>query len=92
MKMTGEVMELFEVADLFYHHHITEALGRFHRLPKNIQAQVRLEADPETECFKTIQTLIAIAHEISYGERQLLTQEEVRALFSELNEIRKEKE
>lgn len=86
----SEVMELFEVADLFYHHHTAEALGRFHRLPKKFQAEVRLMADPEKDCFKTIQALIAIAHELSYGERHLLSQEEIHTLFAELNEIRKE--
>ena len=86
----SDVMELFEVADLFYHHQMADGLSRFHMLPKKHQMMVRKEADPEKDCFKTIQTLIAIAHEISYGERHLLSQEEICTLFSELDQVRKE--
>ncbi len=83
-----EVMELFEVADLLYHHHTAEALSRFHALPQKAQDAVRQETCLEKEPLQAVRHLIALAHEISYGERHLLSEEEIAELFSELDEIR----
>jgi hypothetical protein len=88
------VMELFNVAELFYRFKLNEAKRAFNQLPESIKSKVRhhlsiLEngIDIEKNLIKSVQALIATANEISQSDEEYLTIDEIHEMYKEISSL-----
>lgn len=96
--LESEMMDLFEIADLFYHGKFKNGRQIFNALSQELKQKFHLHMellganplDPEMDVHKSIQALIATAHEISNSDdgEGYLSFEEIRELFSEVDLVK----
>jgi len=96
-ELEPQVMELFNAAELFYSFKIKEAKSAFNQFPESIKARARhhlsvLEKGTEigSNVIKTVQALVATAHEIAQSDEDYLTTDQVHEMFKEVSALNSE--
>ncbi len=85
-EVAEQVMELIEVADLFYHDKSKDAQRQYNRLPEDLKRRIKghmnhLEAASFDDLYKTTQAVFATVNELSESNARYPSKEEIDLWF-----------